>query len=153
MFCPITIGRIDTALGLITKTPPTSTPRALRSPSALSSSSTQRRPSASFSHTRPPLAVTPPKSSVSSTPSRLATSTASPPQSTGSLVTMLLSTPASRTRRPRLCSPSSALSSLTSDSPLCQRSRLLQPSKLGSQDRKVDEDMRVPMIMGQILQL
>ena len=148
-------GRVDTALGLITRTPPTSTPRALRSPSALSSSSTQRRPSASSSHTQPPLAVTPPRSSVLSTPFRPATSTASPPRSTGSLAMMLLSTLASRTRRPRLCSPSSALSSHISDSPLCQRSRLLQLYKLsgGRGGRKVDEVMRVPMIMGQILRL
>ncbi|UZP44901.1 hypothetical protein NXS19_012713 [Fusarium pseudograminearum] len=61
--------------------------------------------------------------------SRPVTSTASPPLSTGSLVRTSSSTPPSRTRRPRLCSPSSASSSLTSDSPLSLRRRF-SPSKL-----------------------
>ena len=125
-FAISTISRADTASGWTTRTPQTSIPRASRSPSALSSSSIPRRLFALSSHTLPPQAATPPRSSVSSTPFRLATSTVSPPPSTGFLVMMLSSTPASRMRRPRLCSLNSALSSHTYDSPLCQRSRLLQ---------------------------
>ncbi len=125
-FAIFTISRADTASGWTTKTRRTSIPRALRSPSVLSLSSTRRRLFALSSHTLPPLAVTLPRSSASSTPFRLAISTVSPPPSTGFLVTMLLSIPASRTRRPRLCSLNSVLSSHTSDSPLCQRSRLPQ---------------------------
>jgi len=134
--------RADTAGGWTTRIPPMSIPRALRSQSALSSSSTPRRPSASSSHTLPQLAVTPPRSSVSSTPFRLVTSTVSQHQSTGFLAMMLSSTPALRTRRLKLCSLNSALSSHTSDSPLCQRSRLLPPSNWAMDEGEKGE-MRV----------
>merc|ERR1712169_161434 len=53
-------------------------------------------------------ASTPPRSCASSTRCRPATSTRSPPRSTGCPVTTSSSPPASRTRRPRSCSPTSA---------------------------------------------
>jgi hypothetical protein len=129
-FCKKVVGRANAISGLTTKIPPTLIPRALHSPSAQSSSSTPRRPSALSSHTPLPLAVTPLKFSVSSTLFKLATSTALPHLSTGSLVMMLSSTPASRTRKPRPCSLSSASLSHIFDLPLCQRRRLLRLFRL-----------------------
>merc|ERR1712014_23893 len=70
-----------------TRMPPTSTRRALLSPSAPSSSSTPRRPSARSSPTLLRLAATPPRCCALWTHSRLVTSTESPLPSTGSQVT------------------------------------------------------------------
>lgn len=110
--------------------------RALPSPSGLSSSSTPRRPSAPSCPTPPPPAATAPRSCASSTRCRPATRTRSPPQSTGSLATTSLSTPLSRTSRPRSCSPTSASSSPTCGSPLWPRRRLPLASKLWRRGRQ-----------------
>lgn len=109
--------------GSTTRMPPTSTKRVLPLPSAASSSSTLTRRSAPSSPTLPPPAATRPRCSASSTPCRPATSTASPPPSTGCPVTTSLSLLPSPTPRPRSCSLASALSSLTSDSPASPRLR------------------------------
>lgn len=105
--------------GLTTRTRPTSTRRALPSPSVLSSSSTPRRSSAPSSPTLPRPAATARRFSASSTHSKPATRTRSPPLSTGFPVTTSLSTPASRVRKLPSSSPTCAPSSLTSASLLC----------------------------------
>lgn len=108
------------------------TRRALPSPSGPSSSSTLRKPSELSYRTRLPPAATRPRFCASSTLFRLVTSTRSPPRLIGCLVTMSSFTPASRTSRPRSCSPNSAKSSHTLDSPLYPRRRLPSRRELRS---------------------
>lgn len=123
--------RADTLpAGSITRIQRMSIRRASLSPFDPSLSSTRRRPFASLSHTQLPPAAIPPRSSALLTPSRPATGIASQLPSTGSLVMMLSSTQVSRMTRLSSCSLSSALSSHTSDSHLCQRRRLQLLSRL-----------------------